>query len=171
MAFNTLKTTGGFLVSLLGKYTPLKFEKAQLEGIYNYVEISEKLHTSGQPTEKQYPLLKAAGFNTVINLAPHKAENALTDEASLAKELGIQYIHIPVDFKNPTDADFERFTAVMQKHDKEKLWVHCAANMRVSAFLFRYRCSVLGEDRDTARQDMDKIWEPFGVWKQFVKLD
>jgi len=171
MAFNTFKTTWGFLVSLLGKYTPLKFEKAQLEGIYNYVEISEKLHTSGQPTEKQYPLLKSAGFTTVVNLAPHNAENSLADEAALADKLGIRYIHIPVDFKNPTDEDFVEFTKAVQSQGEEKLWVHCAANMRVSAFIYRYRCTVLGEGREIAQQDMDKIWEPFGVWKKFVKFD
>ena len=74
MAFATLKTTIGFLASILGKYTPLSFEKNSLKGIYNYLRISENLTTSGQPSENQFALIKDAGYNTVINLAPHNAE-------------------------------------------------------------------------------------------------
>lgn len=42
----------------------------------------------------------------------------------------------------------------MQGLGDDKVWVHCAANMRVSAFIYRYRCTVLGEDRDTAARDL-----------------
>ena len=50
----------------------------------------------------------------------------------------------------------------------EKTWVHCAANMRVSAFIYRYRCAVLGEAEQVAKQDLEKIWQPFGNWKTFL---
>jgi hypothetical protein len=40
--------------------------------------------------------------------------------------------------------------------------------MRVSAFTYRYRVSVLGQDQEAAAQDLHTIWEPFGVWKEFV---
>ena len=166
---NTIKTIIGFLISLLRKYTPLKLSKDTLEGIYNFLPISDTITTSGQPTETQFRVIKNAGFQSVINLAPHDAENSLANESSLLNELGLKYIHIPVDFKKPTDKDFKEFVQSMEHSSTEKTWVHCAANMRVSAFMFRYRVDILREDKAKARSDLEKIWKPIGVWGRFIK--
>ena len=165
---NTLTTTLGFLVTMISKYTPLNFEQNSLEGISNYLKIHDRLTTSGQPTENQFTLIQAAGYDTVINLAPHHVENSLADEQATLQKLGLHYIHIPVDFKNPTEEDFTLFVETMRNLENNKIWIHCGANMRVSAFLYRYRCQILGEDRVQARKELEKIWEPFGVWKQFI---
>lgn len=168
MALNTVKTILGFLRSLLGKYTPLQPRAESLDDIYNYLEIDSRISTSGQPTGRQFELVRAAGFGDVINLAPHNAENALADEPGALAALGLDYTHIPVDFTRPTEADFEAFCMQMEARQGRKVWVHCAANMRVSAFIYRYRCEVLGEDPLVARRDLSRIWEPYGVWKTFV---
>ena len=168
MALNTLKTALGFLRTLVGKYTTIEFRSDSLQDIFNYLEISECISTSGQPTEKQFSLVKAAGFDNVINLAPHNIENSLANEAEVLSALGINYLHIPVDFGNPTDADFREFSSFLKSLENKKVWVHCAANMRVSAFIYRYRCKVLGEQSSRARKELSEIWEPFGVWKDFV---
>ena len=168
MALNTIKTTLGFVRTLVGKYTTIEFRSDSLQDIFNYLIISEYISTSGQPTEKQFSLVKAAGFENVINLAPHNVENSLANEAGVLSALGINYLHIPVDFGNPTDANFSEFTSVLKSLEKQKVWVHCAANMRVSAFIYRYRCKVLGEQSNSAREDLSKIWQPYGVWKDFV---
>lgn len=168
MALSTVKTTLGYFRSLLGKYTPLQLRAQSLDDIYNYLEISDSISTSGQPTERQFALVKAAGFGDIINLAPHDAENALDDEAGTLVGLGLGYTHIPVDFRNPTQVDFEAFCDQMKSMEGRKVWVHCAANMRVSAFIYRYRCEVLGEEPGSVGEDLARIWEPFGVWKDFV---
>lgn len=168
MASNTFKTIIGFLVTMIRKYTPLKLSKDTLEGIYNYHYINDTITTSGQPTEEQFKLIKDAGYQSVINLAPHNSENSLTDESELLNELGLEYIHIPVDFKNPTNEDFREFVESMTHSPTEMTWIHCAANMRVSAFIYRYRCEVLRENAAIAKLDLEKIWKPFGVWKEFV---
>ena len=89
----------------------------------------------------------------------------------ILEEQGVEYIHIPVDFENPTDHDYEHFVQYMSANSETPLWVHCVANMRVSAFMYRYRTSELGEEEGNARSDMNKIWEPFGVWRKFVGWD
>jgi len=83
-------------------------------------------------------------------------------------ELGMDYINIPVDFNNPREQDFEQFVWLMQSHSAEKIWVHCAANMRVSCFIFRYRTAILNEGPLHAEADLRKIWQPSGVWKSFI---
>jgi protein tyrosine phosphatase (PTP) superfamily phosphohydrolase (DUF442 family) len=166
---NTLKTILGFLASVVEKHAPLKFGGGSIEDTYNYLKISDSLATSGQPTEIQFRLIQEHGYKTVINLAPNSAlENALKTEQSLLNELGLKYIHIPVDFKNPTKNDFDTFVSSMQATSNQKVWVHCAANARVSAFVYKYRCTVLGEDEEAAKNDLQKIWEPFGVWEKFI---
>lgn len=96
------------------------------------------------------------------------AENSLEDERTAVTSLGMEYVHIPVDFKNPTNADFEKFCAAMESVQNRRVLVHCAANMRASCFTYRYRCQVLGEDPARALRDMYRIWVPTGVWKKFM---
>ena len=165
---STLKTTVGYLGTLITRYTPLDLSRPGIEGIFNHLRIDDRLVTSGQPTEEQLVLVRDAGIRHVINLAPHAAENALPDEAATLAALNIEYTHIPVDFARPTDADFTRFCDEMARLSNVPLLVHCAANMRVSAFVFRYRRDVLGEPAERAAEDLHRVWEPFGVWKDFV---
>ena len=170
MHTNTLKTILGFFRSVINRRTPFKRTDNSIESVYNYLPINNLFTTSGQPSENQFELIRDAGFETIINLAPNSVlENSVINETQVLANLGMKYIHIPVDFKNPTDDDFERFVSTIQNHQQRKVWLHCAANMRVSAFTYRYRCSVLGEDEQLAGADLRKIWEPFGVWKKFIK--
>ncbi len=170
MHSNTLNTLWGYLKAVLERRTPVRLSGDSLNDIYNYLPLNERLSTSGQPTAAQFHQISEAGFRRVINLAPSSfVENSLEDEAALLRQLGIEYIHIPVDFYNPTEQDFEAFCNAMQADTKNKLWVHCAANAGVSAFMYRYRVQFLGEDRTLARTDMLKIWEPFGAMKSFAE--
>ena len=95
-------------------------------------------------------------------------EKALPDEAATVSRLGMTYIHIPVDFQNPTDQDFDQFCAVMEQLKDVPVHVHCIANYRVSAFFYRYRRDVLGMDEVRARADIEEVWHPEGVWATFV---
>jgi protein tyrosine phosphatase (PTP) superfamily phosphohydrolase (DUF442 family) len=164
----TLKTMIGLLAMVITRYTPFDLSRPSLEGIFNYLPISESLLTGGQPTEAQLQCVRDAGYRHVINLAPHDAENALPNERQSVESLGIEYTHIPVDFKRPTEADFRQFCQVMEEVGKLPVLVHCAANMRVSAFVYRYRRDVLHASLDTLTNDLHKIWQPFGVWKDFI---
>ncbi|MDA8781844.1 protein tyrosine phosphatase family protein [Porticoccaceae bacterium] len=165
----TIKTTLGYLLTLADKYSPRRFTRKSLTSIFNYLPITSHLATSGQPTEQQLSSIKAAGYEVIINLAPSKAENALQDEAALVNGLAMEYIHIPVNFFKPSECKFGVFVEAMAQSENKKIWLHCAANMRVSAFLFRYRRDILKESAAIAKLDLDKIWQPLGVWAQFIK--
>jgi protein tyrosine phosphatase (PTP) superfamily phosphohydrolase (DUF442 family) len=136
--------------------------------IYNWRRLDDRITTSGQPTEPQLADIRALGVRHIINLGLHTHEKALPDEAASVSRLGITYIHIPVDFQNPTDADFDQFCSAMEGLKDVPVHVHCIANYRVSAFFYRYRRDVLGEDEVEARADMEQIWHPEGVWAEFV---
>jgi protein tyrosine phosphatase (PTP) superfamily phosphohydrolase (DUF442 family) len=164
----TAKTVFGFGLTRLRKYINYRFGGRDLESIFNYLQINPLLATSGQPSPHQFGAIARAGYKTVINLAPHNVENAVKDEASLVTDQGMQYINIPVDFKKPTRLDFQQFVGCMKRHRGEKIWVHCAANMRVSCFIFLYRTIILNEDYDDAQRDLRKIWTPSDQWKELL---
>ena len=170
-ATSTARTSLGFVGTFVERWLPQRFRSADLTSIFNYLPISDSLLTAGQPTESQLAAIKAAGFVRVINLAPHGLENSLPDEADVIKKNGMDYVHIPVDFKNPSDTDFAQFCSALQQVQPQKVLVHCAANMRVSAFVYRYRTQVLGEDKTAAEQDLHKIWKPFGAWEAFIERE
>lgn len=166
---NTAKTIAGFFRSVLSRWIPSLARSERLEDIYNYLPIEGVYATSGQPSESQFQLIRDAGYEVVINLAPTSMlENSVVEEARILQDLGLRYVHIPVDFKNPTEEDFQSFVSNLNT-DSARTWVHCAANMRVSAFTYRYRTEVLDENETKALADLQRIWEPMGVWTKFIR--
>jgi hypothetical protein len=83
----------------------------------------------------------------------------------------MKYLHIPVDFEAPTDEDFDRFRAAFEATAPDKVHVHCIFNWRVSAFFYRYYRHVLNMNESAARETMDSVWKPEGVWADFVLRD
>ena len=133
----------------------------------NFLSLG-RIGTAGQPTEEQFAAVKAAGYRVVVNLALPTSTNALPDEAERVAALGITYVHIPVIWESPTLQDLEEFFAVMERYREEKVFVHCALNMRVSAFFFLYRVIRLGVPQDEAREALLQIWQPDDVWSRFI---
>ena len=138
-----------------------------LNHIRNFLRIDDRLATSGMPQPDDFAALRQAGFEVVINLALPTSDNALPNEGELVSAQGMTYVHIPVKFDAPQPADFERFTRVLDACAGQRVFVHCAANMRVSAFVFLHRLRH-GADRAMAERDLAKIWQPDGVWREFV---
>jgi protein tyrosine phosphatase (PTP) superfamily phosphohydrolase (DUF442 family) len=82
---------------------------AKLEDIHAFLRLSERLATAGQPLEEEFALIKDAGYEVVVNLAPPTAPNALPGEDKLVSALGLNYVAIPVVWIQPEIADLERF--------------------------------------------------------------
>ena len=140
-----------------------------LDEIYAFRRIGDKLGTAGQPNEAQLRSVREAGFGAVVNLALPTSDNALANEGSIVTGLGMSYVHIPVDFKSPTSKDFQAFSQVMRAFEDRPVFVHCAANMRVSAFVFLYRVLHQHVPMDEAERDLHAIWKPDEVWSGFIR--
>ena len=139
-----------------------------LTDIDNWRRVSDRLSTSGQPNEAQLAEVQRLGVTHVVNLGMHDHERALPDEGASVAALGMTYIHIPVEFGNPTEADFQKFCAAMSEIGEASTHVHCIVNFRVTAFIYRYQRDVLGIDDDKARAIMESVWRPGGVWAKFI---
>ena len=139
-----------------------------LNSIRNFLQVDERLATSGMPRPDDFSAIRQSGYETVINLAMPTSDNAMANEGDLVTRVGMTYIHIPVNFESPQRTDFERFANIMDMLAKQRVYVHCAANMRVSAFVFLHRVLRGGKSRAEAEADLKRIWDPDGVWRKFI---
>lgn len=154
---------------LIGLCTCSPLAAAQSLGdITNYREYSPSFASAGQPTEAQLAQVKDAGFERIVYIAFSTDGNAIANEDKLVRDLGMDYLHIPVVWNAPTVADFESFAAVMQRDPDRKTLLHCQVNMRASAFAFLYR--VLYEDVPVAvaKADMNTVWAPNEIWRELI---
>ena len=141
-----------------------------MKDIYNYWFLNEKLSSSGMPTAEQMKEVADAGVQVVINLALKTSPGALPNEDSVVESLGMKYIHIPVEWNNPTRQNLEDFFAAMDEHKEDKVLVHCQANYRASSFIMLYRVVRLGWKKEDAIPVMEKMWNPedFPIWQKFI---
>jgi protein tyrosine phosphatase (PTP) superfamily phosphohydrolase (DUF442 family) len=136
--------------------------------ICNFLPISDSISTSGQPSAEQLGAIRAAGYEVVINLAMPDSANALPNERELVLDQGMEYLHIPVVFDAPRAEDLAKFFQAMDRYSGKRVWVHCALNWRVSAFMFLYLVIRQGVPVDAAREQLHRIWEPDPVWLRFI---
>lgn len=140
-----------------------------LTDIYNFIQVSENLATSGQPNEAQMREIAAEGYEVVVNLALPTSENALKDEGATVRTLGMEYHNIPVVWEAPKVSDFEQFVPLMDSLAGRKVFLHCVANYRVSMFTALYAEKRRGWTRAQADAHIRRIWEPDEVWARFIE--
>ena len=141
----------------------------KIEEIYNFLKLSDSVATSGQPTEPQFAAIKESGYEVVINLALRESPNALPNEQEIVESLGMEYVPIPVVWENPTLDDLARFFNIVEANADKSIFVHCAANMRVSAFMYLYRLIRKQINQEQATQDLHQIWIPNENWQRFIQ--
>jgi len=141
-----------------------------LESVRNFQVVSGRLASAGQISYAQVPLLAEQGYEVVINLAAADRERN-GEEGFLVAESGLTYVHIPVDWQRPRLSDLDIFFDVMRANQDRKVFVHCFANMRASAFVYLYRTLVEGVPEAEARATMNEVWDPDEVaqWAELIE--
>jgi len=140
----------------------------ELSIITNFRGYSPGLASSGQPLEMQFEMLKSEGFERIIYLAFTNSGKAIEGEDVIVKDLGMEYVHIPVVWEKPLASDFYAFADVMQRYPDKKTLVHCQVNYRASAFSFLYRVIYQDVPVATAKADMNKVWQPDETWRKLI---
>jgi protein tyrosine phosphatase (PTP) superfamily phosphohydrolase (DUF442 family) len=141
----------------------------RLSAITNYVRIDDRITTAGQPNPFQFGLIKAAGYDIVINLALSTSTDALQDENTVAKSAWLEYVHIPVVWDKPTLMDFEFFAQVMKRRQNKRCFIHCAKNMRVSVFVYLWRRIYEQVPHEIAQGAINAVWVPNETWQTFLE--
>lgn len=141
-----------------------------MNNILNYIKINELISTSGQLKVEQFELIANEGFEVVINLALYNSSNAIENEDKVVTSLGMSYFHIPVDFENPKKSDLKLFINTLQAFGANKVWVHCAKNYRVTAFMYVYHKYVLRTPFEEIDLSMFDLWSPEKKWQELMKI-
>ena len=142
--------------------------------IKNFIRIDDRIGTAGQPTSDQFGSVRDADYEAVVNLLPREQDNALKGEAELIRTLGLEYHYIPVIWTAPQPLDFTAFCNLMGELEGKKIFIHCAMNMRVTAFYSSYAIKHLGWSLERADALVSQIWgaQPHSktndTWREFI---
>lgn len=134
----------------------------------NSYQVFDWLWTSGQLSAQDIQALPSLSMDVVINLALPTSSNALAGEADLVTAQGMSYVQIPVQWEQPKPEQFTQFVGVINAFSQRNIWVHCAKNMRASAFIYLYRKLILEEDEQQASFPMQRIWTPNQTWRAWI---
>lgn len=134
----------------------------------NYIAVTPRLATSGQPSERALRMLAAQGFQAVVYLAPSDVPSAIRDEPALLSRQGIAFVHIPIPFGAPDHAHVQALFDALDRLQDRKTLVHCEINMRASTMVFLYRAIRLRVEPAAAYEPVARVWSPRGPWRRLV---
>ncbi len=132
-------------------------DQQSLTMIPSFLKLNDQVWTGGQPTLDHIARLKAEGVKVIINLRPH-SEHKGEVEADKAKELGLSYFNLPVVYNQPKLEDATAFLKLTDEHLKDgRVFIHCAAAIRVGAFWMIRRVLRDGWTYERALEEANKI--------------
>lgn len=130
----------------------------------NFHRVDDRLATGGHFVGNGLDEVKGQGVTVVVDLRDKPPEG---QKKKLANA-DIEWINVPVVWKDPRPEDFERFVEVMKQHADESVLVQCQANYRASAMTYLYRVLVQQVPEATAREHLNAVWEPEGRWREYM---
>ncbi len=140
--------------------------KVELQDIRNFSKISQRLASSGMPSEHEISIIKKNGYKHIISLLPGDQNK----ERSQVKAINLTFDQVPVEWGDPKLEDFEKFVSLMDTYGEDKVLVHCALNYRASAFSYLYQVTQKLKNQDAAEKKFHTIWEPNDEWFDFINM-
>src|SRR3954468_3241620 len=108
-----------------------------LTGVANACQILPNVITGGQPNAQQLRALKEAGGGIVLDVRD-PMESRPVDEPTLVRQLGMEYVNIPVGAGSLDDATLERILGVLREAGERTVFFHCGSGNRVGGALIPY---------------------------------
>lgn len=125
-----------------------------VSGVANACQILPNVISGGQPTAEQLRNLKAAGGEIVLDLRD-PMEPRPVDEAALVRELGMEYVNVPVRAGSLDDATLEQILTALRRAGDRTVFFHCGSGSRVGGALIPYFILDQGmEEQDAVEQAM-----------------
>ena len=109
-------------------------KKQDYPGVINFTRVDATVACGGATEVATLDLLKKDGFKAVINLrmASEPGVNLEQNQAK-AKELGLNYVHIPFSAGAPDPKVIDAFLAAIADKANQPAYVHCGSAQRVGA--------------------------------------
>jgi uncharacterized protein (TIGR01244 family) len=127
-----------------------------LPPIRNFTKIDEQFCTGGQPRIEHLSKLKADGVKAIINLR-QPGEHRADEEEAMARELGLRYFNIPVNYREPKEEQVTEFLKLTDDAQNRPVFIHCTAAIRVGAFWMIRRVLRDGWTVEAAEEEAKKV--------------
>jgi protein tyrosine phosphatase (PTP) superfamily phosphohydrolase (DUF442 family) len=125
-----------------------------MSGVANACQILPNVVTGGQPNAQQLRSLKEAGGGIVLDVRD-PMESRPIEEAAVVRQLGMEYVNIPVRAGSLDDSTLDRILAVLRQAGDRTVFFHCGSGNRVGGALIPYFMLDLGmEEQDAIDQAM-----------------
>jgi uncharacterized protein (TIGR01244 family) len=132
-------------------------QEQQKPSLPNYVELSSRIGTGGQPTDAGMKQLAEKGYKSIINLRTSGEGVDLAAEERQAMQLGLRYYMVPFNAKEPSEEQALAFCALMSALKENKVFVHCGSGVRVASLMMIYLVLEEGMPPDKAEQEARKV--------------
>ncbi|MDD5542433.1 MAG: protein tyrosine phosphatase family protein [Acidobacteriia bacterium] len=109
--------------------------------------------TSGQPTPEGLEWIAKQGYRAVINFRTDQEGVDIAAEANHARQLGMNYIHIPAPFPELPDEAVDKFLAAVADPKNRPVYIHCTTANRVGAFWMIYLVTKEGLSVEKAQEE------------------
>ncbi len=125
-----------------------------IRGVTNACELAPGLVTGGQPEAGHLEALAAAGGGVVLDIRDPMEPRSF-DEPAYARQLGLEYVNVPVGAGTLNDQTLERVLGVLRGAGDRPVLVHCASGNRVGGALIPHLILDHGlEEEDAVTQAM-----------------
>lgn len=127
-----------------------------LSGVPNACQVLPHVVTGGQPSAEHFGALREAGVEVVIDLRD-PMEPRSCDQPELMRELGFEYVNIPITPATMTPENLDRVLTAVRSAGTRQMLVHCASGNRVGGALYPWLVLDHGfseEDATTAAMRM-----------------
>ncbi len=132
--------------------------------VMNFHRIDDSLASGGHFTDGGLGKIQAQGVELIIDLRPEPPEG----QRKRVQAAGIEWAHVPMEWKAPKAEDFEKFAQVLKANPDAHILIQCAANYRASSMTFLHRVIHLGEPPEQAREALLSVWEPNETWQAYI---
>jgi protein tyrosine phosphatase (PTP) superfamily phosphohydrolase (DUF442 family) len=124
-------------------------------GIPHYTVAEPNVATGGQPTLDGIKWLKERGFRAVLNLLPDSEADPA--EASMVRELELDYISLPITDGTITRETADMFDRLVDDPQYRPIFVHDSTGARTGALWYLHRIRVDKTPDDRARIQAGRI--------------
>ena len=133
-------------------------QKMERPGITNFTKVDAVVACGGATDTAALEALKNDGFKAVINLRQATEQGANVEEnATRAKALGLNYIHLPLNGQSPDAKVVDDFLAAVANKANQPVFIHCASASRVGALWLVKRVLQDGWSTDKATAEAKLI--------------
>lgn len=119
--------------------------------IRNFLPITERVAGGGPPSAATIAEMKAMGYSTIINMRTSR-EAGVAEEAVLAAEAGLHYVHIPISGSTTNLRNALALSQALADAPEGRVLLHCGSGNRVGAMWGLKEAIEQGLDADTASQ-------------------